>query len=116
MFLWCLVFLYTRAVLLYGPESTNAVTLATLVVIVSLFMCLCMHFKQFKALDSPQEINPEKSNQTVFISTDGHFSLLAQTEARYSISCTDVQSPCSPPPLTEAALPPKKVLFVMKPT
>lgn len=59
---------------------TQLVSLKLLVVIVRLFVCVCVSAcvpGSFYALDAPQGINPEKSNQTVFISTDGHFSFIS---------------------------------------
>lgn len=55
-------------------KPTRLLSLEALLVIVSL---LCVRFRQFYALDSPRGINPKKSNQTVFISTDSHFRFIS---------------------------------------
>lgn len=55
-------------------KKSHPLSLAILLVIVSL---LCVRFRQFYALGFPRGINPEKSNQTVFISTDSHFSFMS---------------------------------------
>lgn len=74
-FLSCSVFHASGAALLYGAKKKKkTLSLAVLLVIVSL---LCVRFRQFYALDFPQGINPEESNQTVFISTDSHFSFIS---------------------------------------
>lgn len=78
VFVSCLAFHTARAALLYGVKKkkkhTHTLSLAVLLVIASL---LCVRFRQFYALDFPQGINLEKSNQTVFISTDSHFSFIS---------------------------------------
>lgn len=68
-------------------EHTHMLSLEALVVIVSRF-CVCF-FRQFYALDSPPGINPEKSNQTLFISTDSHFRFISSDRGQILYqSCT----------------------------
>lgn len=73
--------LYQSCPALWSREHTHTVSLEAVVVIVILCACVCARarvcVRQFYALDSPQGINPEKSNQTVFISTDSHFSFIS---------------------------------------
>lgn len=107
--------LFPSSSTLWSRKNTHMLSLEALVVIVSCF-CVCF-FRQFYALDSPPGINPKKSNQTLFISTDSHFRFISSDRGQilYQLYCSASSAiPSSDPSLAEAASQRETVLPVMK--